>query len=163
MCRLFDQYHLENIFEPGFPGLMEAFYVQERLIELLLPDVHKAFVGHSLSTGYATLSLTLCARVDQNEHYISTSAYATKWYITLFSNSVPFATQVRLWDGLLLEGLDFLIVTALAIIWQFQGKLCSQASLSSFQPGLTPHTFTRRLHITICVVRIDPLDLVVVL
>lgn len=59
----------------------------------------------------------------QNEQYISTSAYATKWYITLFSNSVPFATQVRLWDGLLLEGVDFLIVTALAIIWQFQGEL----------------------------------------
>ncbi|GAA6023083.1 hypothetical protein JCM11491_002327 [Sporobolomyces phaffii] len=106
LCRLFDQYQLENIFEPGFPGLMEAFYVQERLLELLMPDVHKAF----------------------NEQYISTSAYATKWYITLFSNSVPFATQVRLWDGLLLEGVDFLIVTALAIIWQFQHEFTAPAA-----------------------------------
>ncbi|GAA5873022.1 hypothetical protein JCM16303_006917 [Sporobolomyces ruberrimus] len=113
LCRLFDQYHLENIFEPGFPGLMEVFYVQERLIELLMPDVHKAF----------------------NEHYISTSAYATKWYITLFSNSVPFATQVRLWDGLLLEGVDFLIITALAIIWQFQHEFTSP--LASFESILS--------------------------
>jgi len=30
---------------------------------------------------------------------------------------------MRLWDGLLLEGLDFLIVTALAIIWHFQREL----------------------------------------
>ena len=51
---------------------------------------------------------------------ISTSAYGTKWYITLFANSVPFATQLRLWDGFLLEGLDFLVVTAVAIIWHFQ-------------------------------------------
>lgn len=51
---------------------------------------------------------------------VSTSAYATKWYITLFANSVPFATQLRLWDGLLLEGIDFLIVTAVSIIWHFQ-------------------------------------------
>ncbi|GAA5974997.1 hypothetical protein JCM5350_004536 [Sporobolomyces pararoseus] len=118
MCRLFDQYHLENIFEPGFPGLMEVFYVQERLIELLMPDVHKSF----------------------NEQYISTSAYATKWYITLFSNSVPFATQVRLWDGLLLEGVDFLIVTALAIIWQFQDEFTSpSASFESILSTLSSY------------------------
>ncbi|GAA5897877.1 uncharacterized protein JCM6883_000849 [Sporobolomyces salmoneus] len=118
MCRLFDQYQLENIFEPGFPGLMEVFYVQERVIELLMPDVHKAF----------------------NEQYISTSAYATKWYITLFSNSVPFATQVRLWDGLLLEGVDFLIVTALAIIWQFQVEFTSPtASFESILSTLSSY------------------------
>ena len=57
----------------------------------------------------------------QDVHGISTSSYATKWYITLFANSVPFSTQLRLWDGLLLEGLDFLVVTSLAIIWCFRG------------------------------------------
>ena len=61
---------------------------------------------------------------------ISTSAYATKWYITLFANSVPFATQLRFWDGLLLEGLDFLVIAAVAVIWCFKGgfsflRLCS--------------------------------------
>lgn len=81
----------------------------------------------------------------QNEHYISTSAYATKWYITLFSNSVPFATQVRLWDGLLLEGVDFLIITALAIIWQFQREyFLSSRNVRQFSHivSLFPDEFT---------------------
>lgn len=42
--RLFYQYDIRHIFEPGFPGLLEAFYVQERCVELLMPDVHEAFV-----------------------------------------------------------------------------------------------------------------------
>ncbi|GAA5861048.1 hypothetical protein JCM1840_003062 [Sporobolomyces johnsonii] len=120
LCRLFDQYQLQHIFAPGFPGLVEAFYVQERLVELLMPDVHKAF----------------------NEHFISTSAYATKWYITLFANSVPFATQLRLWDGLLLEGLDFLVITALAIIWHFQHEFtAASASFESILSSLSSYFF----------------------
>ncbi|GAA6002874.1 hypothetical protein JCM10207_001877 [Rhodosporidiobolus poonsookiae] len=106
LCRLFDQYQLGHIFAPGFPGLVEAFYVQEKLVEVLMPAVHAAFA----------------------EHFISTSAYATKWYITLFANSVPFATQLRLWDGLLLEGVDFLVITAVAIIWHFQHDFTSPSS-----------------------------------
>lgn len=64
----------------------------------------------------------------QAEQMISTSAYGTKWYITLFANSVPFATQLRLWDGFLLEGFDFLVVTAVAIIWHFQREHLSSPS-----------------------------------
>ena len=49
MVRLFDQYNIRFIFEPGFPGLVEAFYVQEKLVELLMPEVHTAFVSPPLS------------------------------------------------------------------------------------------------------------------
>lgn len=98
LVRLFYQYNLRDIFAPGFPGLLEAFYVQERLVELLMPDVHQAFL----------------------EHGISTSSYATKWYITLFANSIPFSTQLRFWDCLLLEGVDFLVIASLSIIWCFK-------------------------------------------
>ncbi|GAA5988042.1 hypothetical protein JCM10908_002039 [Rhodotorula pacifica] len=120
LARLFDQYRLSHIFASGFPGLHEAFYVQERLVELLMPAVHVAF----------------------KEQMISTSAYGTKWYITLFANSVPFATQLRLWDGLLLEGLDFLIVTAVAIIWHFQHDFTSpDASFESILSRLSSYFF----------------------
>lgn len=47
LARLFDQYRLSHIFAPGFPGLHEAFYVQERLVELLMPAVHAAFVSRT--------------------------------------------------------------------------------------------------------------------
>ncbi|GAA5975337.1 hypothetical protein JCM11641_005942 [Rhodosporidiobolus odoratus] len=120
LCRLFDQYQLGHIFAPGFPGLVESFYVQEKLVELLMPDVRAAFT----------------------EHCISTSAYATKWYITLFANSVPFATQLRLWDGLLLEGVDFLVITALAIIWHFQHDFTSaDSSFESILSRLSSYFF----------------------
>jgi hypothetical protein len=38
---------MHTIFAPGFPGLLEAFYVQERLMEWLMPDVYKSFVSQS--------------------------------------------------------------------------------------------------------------------
>ncbi|KAM0789326.1 hypothetical protein ACM66B_000162 [Microbotryomycetes sp. NB124-2] len=103
LIRLFDQYRLRDIFAPGFPGLVENFHVQERLVEYLMPDVHRAF----------------------DKHGISSSSYATKWYITLFANTVPFETQLRFWDALLLEGLDFLVVAAVAIIWGFRYQFTS--------------------------------------
>jgi hypothetical protein len=46
MVRLHDVYGMHDIFGPGFPGLLEAFYVQERLIEWLMPDVYKSFVSY---------------------------------------------------------------------------------------------------------------------
>lgn len=48
---------------------------------------------------------------------VSSSSWATKHYITLFATSVPFKTQLRLWDALLLDGPDVLILGCIAIIW----------------------------------------------
>jgi USP6 N-terminal-like protein len=59
--------------------------------------------------------------VLENEHGVHISAYATKWYITLYANVVPFSTQLRLWDAFMLEGKDVLVVMGLAIVWAFKG------------------------------------------
>jgi len=72
-------------------------------------------------------------------HMISTTAYATKWYITLFANSVPFQTQLRLWDAFLLEGYDVYVAVAVAIIWVYRGLCFSlfmlyHKSLNVFSP-----------------------------
>jgi hypothetical protein len=99
LVRLHDAYALHAVFAPGFPGLLESIFVQERLMETHAPAVYAA-----------------CKR-----HMVSTTAYATKWYITLFANSVPFQTQLRLWDVFLLEGPDTFVVIALAIVWTFRG------------------------------------------
>lgn len=52
---------------------------------------------------------------------ISSTSYTTKWYITLFANSVPFQTQLRIWDAFLLEGRDVIIIVAVAILWDLKG------------------------------------------
>jgi USP6 N-terminal-like protein len=45
MIRLHDVYEMHSIFKPGFPGLLEGFYVQEKLIEYLMPTVYTSFVS----------------------------------------------------------------------------------------------------------------------
>ncbi|KAH8110681.1 RabGAP/TBC [Phellopilus nigrolimitatus] len=98
-----DEYQLHDIFLPGFPGLLEAIYIQERILEKMMPGVYASF----------------------KKHMVSTTSYATKWYITLFANSVPFQTQLRLWDAFLLEGRDVFVITAIAIVWVLKDYLTS--------------------------------------
>lgn len=92
-------YSLHTVFNPGFPGMLEAIYVQEKIMQTMMPHVYEAF----------------------KKHMISTTSYATKWYITLFANSVPFQTQLRLWDAFLLEGYDLFVAMAVAIVWVYRG------------------------------------------
>ncbi|TFK68231.1 RabGAP/TBC [Pluteus cervinus] len=106
LVRLHDSYSLHSIFSPGFPGLLEAIYVQERIMEQMMPDVYAAF----------------------KKHIISTTSYATKWYITLFTNSVPFQTQLRLWDVFLLEGADVFVAVAVAIVWVYRDNITSNSA-----------------------------------
>ncbi|KAJ7922797.1 rab-GTPase-TBC domain-containing protein [Mycena leptocephala] len=87
LVRLHDAYGMHTIFSPGFPGLLEAIYVQERITEQMMPD----------------------------------------WYITLFSNSVPFQMQLRLWDAFLLEGTDLFVAVAVAIVWAYRDHITSAA------------------------------------
>lgn len=42
----------------------------------------------------------------QEELCIDTTAYGTRWYLTLFNLSIPFAAQLRVWDVFLLIGND---------------------------------------------------------
>jgi len=40
---------MHSIFIHGFPGLLECFYVQERLIEQVMPEVYISLVSRLLS------------------------------------------------------------------------------------------------------------------
>jgi hypothetical protein len=122
LVHLHDSYTMHNIFKPGFPGLLEAIYIQERITEQMMPGVYEAF----------------------KHQMISTTSYATKWYITLFANSVPFHTQLRLWDAFFLDGPDIFIVVAVAIVWVHKGKL---VNLSPGRSGGAPsNRGSNRLH-----------------
>jgi len=106
LVRIHDAYSMHDIFSPGFPGLLEAIYVQERITEQTMPDVYAAF----------------------KKHMVSTTSYATKWYITLFANSVPFQAQLRLWDAFLLEGHDIFVIVAVAIVWVYRDHITSSSA-----------------------------------
>lgn len=106
LVALHDAYKLHDVFSPGFPGMLEAIYIQERIMQSTMPAVYEAF----------------------RKHMISTTSYATKWYITLFANSVPFQTQLRLWDVFLLEGYDVYIAVAVAIVWVYRDHITSSSA-----------------------------------
>ncbi|UZJ52712.1 hypothetical protein CBS101457_002032 [Exobasidium rhododendri] len=94
-------YGLHEVFSPGFPGLVEDFYVQKKLCESLCPELNASL----------------------EEEGVEISSYATKWYITLYTNVLPFSTQLRLWDCYLLQGKDLLVVIAVAILWSLREDL----------------------------------------
>jgi len=106
LVHLHDAYHLHDIFSPGFPGLLESIYVQERIIEEMMPAVYMAF----------------------KKYTVSTTSYATKWYITLFANSIPFQTHLRLWDAFLLEGPDLFVIVAVSIIWTYRDHITADSA-----------------------------------
>lgn len=110
LVRLHDEYTLHTIFSPGFPGLLEAIYVQERITQQMMPDVYTAF----------------------KKNMISTTSYATKWYITLFSNSVPFQTQLRIWDAFLVDGPDVFVAVSVGLVWVYRGG-CRVLFVSDFR------------------------------
>ncbi|KAG6916759.1 hypothetical protein DXG01_005504 [Tephrocybe rancida] len=99
-------YRLHTLFSPGFPLLLENIYVQERIMQTTMPAVYEA-----------------CK--TQN---VSTTAYAAKWYITLFCGSVPFQMQLRLWDAFLLEGYEVFVAVAVAIVWVYRDQITSASA-----------------------------------
>lgn len=46
LLHMFQRDGLHDLFVPGFPALMESFYVQERLLEKNLPKLAKHLVCH---------------------------------------------------------------------------------------------------------------------
>ncbi len=56
--------------------------------------------------------------------HITSSVYATKWYLTLFLG-FPFALATRIWDLFLYYGLDMLICVSLALLKMFETRLLS--------------------------------------
>lgn len=92
---------VHETFSPGFPGLLGNFYAQHKLAHHLCPEVMRSMEAKG----------------------VVTSAYATKWYITLFTNVLPFATQLRLWDAYFFQGRDVLVVAAVAILWSLRIEL----------------------------------------
>ncbi|KAF3166495.1 hypothetical protein TWF225_000756 [Orbilia oligospora] len=102
LVRLFELRGLHTLYSNGFGGLMDA--LNDFDTEWLQP-------GHPLvSRKLETLG-------------ISVLSFGTRWYLTLFNYSIPFAAQLRIWDVFLLLGdnelggtLDVLHATSAALI-----------------------------------------------
>ncbi|KAI0999941.1 hypothetical protein K3495_g8257 [Podosphaera aphanis] len=70
-----------QLYDPGFSGLMTA-----------LKELHSEWVNNP---AVVKKLQDLC---------IDPTSYGTRWYLTLFNHSVPFAAQLRVWDVFMLLG-----------------------------------------------------------
>ncbi|GKT57242.1 TBC domain-containing protein [Colletotrichum tofieldiae] len=81
LVRMWQLRGLEKLYSPGFDGLMAA-----------LDDLQTKWLN---GKDVAKKLAELC---------IDPTAYGTRWYLTLFNLSIPFAAQLRVWDVFLLLG-----------------------------------------------------------
>lgn len=81
------------------------------------------------------LALTsVLTSIFQRDLDVDVTSYGTKWYLTLFNLSVPFAAQLRIWDVFLLLGDG-----------AFEHGV---PNLDAAKPGTTPSTGLDVLHAT---------------
>lgn len=106
LVRMWQLRGLKHLYESGFGGLMEALEQFER------DWLRDGEVAKKLVSICSTLFLFLwckqhiLTRVShkQRELGISSTAYGTRWYLTLFNYSIPFSSQLRVWDVFMLLG-----------------------------------------------------------
>lgn len=93
-------YSMRSTFLPGFPALHTSLYCHDELIRINLPKLYAKFQ-------------------DQN---ITSVMYATKWFITLFIELIPFEFYVRLWDVIMFEGVEIIHTIAIRLLEHVQSK-----------------------------------------
>ena len=88
------RFNLQRLFGPGLPMLQDMFRRHELELFETLPDLYTHFLHQG----------------------IRTSMYSSAWFHTLFTSSFPLRTSLRVFDVLLLEGLDIIFVVTMRIM-----------------------------------------------
>ncbi|KAF7732155.1 hypothetical protein EC973_006410 [Apophysomyces ossiformis] len=102
LVHMFLRDQLHNLFVPGFPALMESFYIQDTLVQRYLPKLFR----HLTEIG------------------LTSDVYATRWYITLFTGGViQYHTLLRIWDIYFLCGFDIFYFVSVVLLKSYQEQL----------------------------------------
>jgi hypothetical protein len=102
LIRLWELRGLERLYKPGFGGLMSALdefegtwmkgnQISKKLVRF--PSLFGNFTNMSFVNSWSQVSLG-----------VGPTAYGTRWYLTIFNYSIPFAAQLRVWDVFMLLG-----------------------------------------------------------
>ncbi|KAI9315977.1 rab-GTPase-TBC domain-containing protein [Dichotomocladium elegans] len=95
LVHMFRRGTLHDLYIPGFPALMESFYIQEKLMERYIPKLYRHFQAIGLAS----------------------ATYATRWYMTLFSGDIlRHQTLLRIWDVYFLVGYDVFFFVAITLL-----------------------------------------------
>ena len=90
---IFSKYNLEEVYTKDFPGLRKRLYIFLKLVEKFMPKIYEKLINKKI---YPTM-------------------YASQWFVTCYTNCLPFDVVVRVFDCYLLEGEKILYRVALAL------------------------------------------------
>lgn len=96
LVKLMKDYDLRSLYLPDMPGLHIRLYQFDRMLEELLPVVHV----HLMRLG------------------VTSSMYASQWFLTLFANKFPVSMVVRIFDLVFMttDGLDCVLRLGIALM-----------------------------------------------
>ncbi|XP_021367677.1 ecotropic viral integration site 5 ortholog-like isoform X1 [Mizuhopecten yessoensis] len=101
LVQLMQDYRLRELFKPSMAELGLCMYKLEWLIQEFLPTLYL----HFQTQGFYT------------------SMYASSWFLTLFSTTLPMSMACRVMDVFISEGMDFIFRLAIAILQTSQDVL----------------------------------------
>ncbi|XP_066944610.1 ecotropic viral integration site 5 ortholog isoform X6 [Macrobrachium rosenbergii] len=94
LVKLMQEYRMREMFKPSMAELGLCMYQLECLIQEHLPDLHAHFTSQSFHT----------------------SMYASSWFLTLFSTTLPQPLACRVMDCFLVDGVEVIFRVALACL-----------------------------------------------
>ena len=94
LVKLMQEYRMREMFKPSMAELGLCMYQLEMLVQEHVADLFAHFQSQS----------------------IHTNLYASSWFLTLFTTSVPIALACRIMDCFLLDGLEVIFRLALALL-----------------------------------------------
>jgi len=101
LVTLMHDYGMEGLYRPGLPRFRLVSFQFERLFERSLPKLARHFESEC----------------------VFSSMYASQWFITVFSYSLPFDVVVRVWDIFIAEGWKIVFRVALGLLRMGQKEL----------------------------------------
>jgi len=98
------KYRTSLMFAEGLPMLKLMTFQYRALLEEVFPEVHK----HFLQEG------------------ITPELYITKWLLTLFVQPLDFASACRVWDLIVCDGIEAVLLACLAAVQLLRARLLRQ-------------------------------------
>lgn len=92
--RLMENYRLRELYKPTMTDLGLCMFQLECIVQEEMPDLYTHF----------------------NNMGFDTSMYASSWFLTLFTTTLPLDIANRIMDCFLVEGMDYIFCIALAIL-----------------------------------------------
>jgi len=106
---IFSKYNLEEVYTKDFPGLRKRLYIFLKLIEKYMPKIYEKLISKKI---YPTM-------------------YASQWFVTCYTNCLPFDIVVRVFDCYLLEGEKILYRVALALFKLKENEILNSKKFES--------------------------------